>query len=54
MNTGGWIIMLASIGGVTLLFAWCIYRVLADPPNGDHSKGETPAGKEGHGKQPNA
>lgn len=31
MNTGGWIIMLLSVGTVTALFAWCIYRVLKAP-----------------------
>lgn len=30
MTTAGWIIMLLSVGGVTALFMWTLYRVLAD------------------------
>ena len=32
MTTAGWIIMLLSVGSVTLLFVWCLYRVLAYKP----------------------
>jgi len=28
MNIGGWIIMLLSVGTVSLLFGWCIWKVL--------------------------
>ena len=28
MTAAGWIIMSLSVGSVTSLFAWCIYRVL--------------------------
>lgn len=28
MTTGGWIIMLVSVGGVTVFFVWCVWRVL--------------------------
>lgn len=28
MTTGGWIIMLVSVGTVTTLFSWCLYKVL--------------------------
>ncbi|HMP84379.1 MAG TPA: hypothetical protein PKA41_16900 [Verrucomicrobiota bacterium] len=28
MTTAGWIIMFSSVGTVTLLFVWCLYRVL--------------------------
>ena len=31
MTTGGWINMLLSVGFVTVLFAWCISRVLRGP-----------------------
>lgn len=31
MTTGGWIVMLLSVGFVTGLFAWCIGKVLATP-----------------------
>ncbi len=29
MNAGGWVIMLVSVGGVTVLFFTCLYKVLA-------------------------
>lgn len=29
INLGGWITLILSVGGVTFLFGWCIYRVLA-------------------------
>jgi hypothetical protein len=28
MTIAGWITLILSVGGVTLLFAWCIVRVL--------------------------
>jgi len=28
MTLGGWIIMICSVGTVTCLFTWCIYKVL--------------------------
>jgi ABC-type nickel/cobalt efflux system permease component RcnA len=28
MTTAGWITMLVSVGGVTLFFLWCVWRVL--------------------------
>jgi hypothetical protein len=31
MTWGGWIIMLASVGGTTVFFIWCIRRVLREP-----------------------
>lgn len=31
MTLGGWITMLLSVGSVTTLFAWCIYRILKAP-----------------------
>lgn len=31
MTLGGWIIMLLSTGGVTSLFFWCLWKVLAVP-----------------------
>jgi hypothetical protein len=31
MTPGGWMIMLISVGAATLLFAWCIVRVLRTP-----------------------
>lgn len=32
MTTGGWIIMTLSVGAVTTLFSWCLYRVLSYRP----------------------
>ncbi|WP_175414724.1 hypothetical protein [Nibricoccus aquaticus] len=34
MTTGGWINLILSVGTVTTLFAWCIYRVLTAPKTG--------------------
>lgn len=31
MTTGGWIILTLSVGSVTILFAWCIWKVLQNP-----------------------
>jgi|TARA_B110000438_G_scaffold175584_1_gene167797 hypothetical protein len=45
MSTGGWIIMLLSVGGVTSLLLWCIYKGLTTPGETDklHGfEGETP------------
>jgi hypothetical protein len=32
MTTGGWINMIVSVGLVTFLFGWCIYRVVFGKP----------------------
>jgi hypothetical protein len=45
MTPLGWLIMAVSVGGVTTLFGWCIYRVVATPGSTDHLHGfevETP------------
>jgi len=31
MTTGGWINLILSVGFVTVLFGWCIWRVLRGP-----------------------
>jgi hypothetical protein len=31
MTLGGWINLTLSVGTVTLLFVWCIYRVVCAP-----------------------
>ena len=31
MTLAGWIIMLLSVGGVTTVFVWCLWRVLFGP-----------------------
>ena len=36
MTGGGWITMIVSVGSVTLLFLWCLYKVLfCNPPARD-------------------
>ena len=35
-------IMLLSVGSMTLLFAWCLYRVLASPKSADNSREHGP------------
>lgn len=35
MNAGGWTILVLSVGFVTFLFAWCIYKVLTAPAPGE-------------------
>lgn len=45
MTTYGWLVMLLSVGAVTALFVWCIYKVFTSPvdPQGLHGfEGETP------------
>jgi len=32
MTTGGWINLILSVGSVTTLFAWCLYKVLTHNP----------------------
>lgn len=40
MNAGGWIIMLLSVGFVTVLLVWCIYKILATPGATEHVHSE--------------
>ena len=45
MTLGGWLIMLISVGTVTVLFCWCIYKVLSLPGETEKMHGfefETP------------
>ena len=54
MNSGGWFIMILSVSTVSLLFVWCIYRVLATPGETERLHGfemETPDEKELHNKK---
>lgn len=39
MTTGGWITMILSVGFVTGLFGWCVYKVLfgGEPADRLHS-----------------
>jgi hypothetical protein len=45
MTTGGWIVLILSIGSVTTLFGWCIWKVLSIPDETEKLHGfefETP------------
>lgn len=45
MTLGGWINLILSVGSVTALFAWCVYKVLTTPAESDKMHGfefETP------------
>lgn len=39
MTTGGFIIMIISVGTVSLLFVWCIWKVLSTPGESEHIHG---------------
>ncbi len=36
MTPGGWIIMIGSVGFVTLFLGWCIYKVVTTPGSSKH------------------
>lgn len=36
MSAGGWVIMILSVGFVSSLLAWCIYRVVSTPGSTEH------------------
>jgi hypothetical protein len=36
MTTAGFIIMICSVGTVTLLFSWCVWKVLTTPEKEMH------------------
>ena len=36
LTVGGWVTMLLSVGFVTGLLAWCIYKVLTTPGETEH------------------
>ncbi|MDR0902495.1 MAG: hypothetical protein LBM92_06970 [Opitutaceae bacterium] len=38
LTAGGWASMILSVGFVTLLFAWCIRRVLRGDADNKHEK----------------
>jgi hypothetical protein len=45
VSTGGWINLLLSVGSVTVLFGWCIYKVVSTPEKQEKLHGfefETP------------
>lgn len=45
MTSSGWIIMILSVGAVSALLTWCVYKVLTIPQETEHIHGfeqETP------------
>ncbi len=36
MTTGGWIIMIVAVAGMTGLLAWCVYKVVSTPGSSEH------------------
>lgn len=45
MTLGGWIIMISSVGSVSILFVWCVVKVLTTPEDDEKLHGfeiETP------------
>ncbi|NLY01024.1 MAG: hypothetical protein GXY83_33455 [Rhodopirellula sp.] len=36
MTAGGWLVMILSVGGMTALLGWCIYKVVATPGSTEH------------------
>ncbi len=40
MTPGGWINLILSVGSVTVLFAWCIWRVVTAPVACEESAGK--------------
>lgn len=36
MNAGGWLMMILSVGGMTLFFALCVLKVLRTPQASEH------------------
>jgi hypothetical protein len=39
MTLAGWIIMLLSVGSVSLLLVWCVVKVLTAPDDVEHLHG---------------
>jgi len=39
MSLGGWMVMFLSVGSVTLLLVWCIWKLLTTPEDKDHLHG---------------
>jgi len=36
MTSGGWMVMVLSVVGMTSLLAWCVYKVLSTPGSTEH------------------
>lgn len=41
LSVGGWIVMLLSVGFVTGLMTWCIWKVLTTPGETEHLHSQT-------------
>ncbi len=39
MTSSGWIIMALSVGSVSALLAWCVYKVFTVPEESEHVHG---------------
>lgn len=39
MTSAGWLILSLSVGSVTVLFAWCLAKVLGTPGEAEHVHG---------------
>lgn len=39
MTAAGWFIMILSVGSVSALLVWCIYKVLSTPQETEHIHG---------------
>ncbi len=39
MTVGGWLVLIFSVGSVTSLFGWCVYKVLTTPKETDKVHG---------------
>jgi len=37
MSAGGWLIMILSVGSVTLLLLWCIWKLVTTPEQQEQS-----------------
>jgi hypothetical protein len=51
MTIGGWITMIVSVGFVTVLLIWCIYKLMITSGEAEKMHGleiETPDEKEAH------
>lgn len=46
MTVGGWLTMAISVGFVTTLFVWCVYRVLRGPVDTHHLAHVEPVSEE--------
>jgi len=56
MTTGGWMIMIISVGTVCGLFAWCMWKVFSTPGESEHMRGfgaEKTPDADGHRKKNN-